>query len=239
MPIDGSESVLVVEAARLARVMMWPAGGNCAAGFYPVPPPRRDAFLAALLDGARFVPRTAELERDESLRQVIPYTLLYRDDGAWLWYQRPAKNGEARLAGRRSVGWAGHVNTGDLPARAAPDPGGARGASYAVRAAVARELSEEAGFWPRDYGPPEMVGLLDDRRDAVGRVHVGLVHVARVAPLTIPRVDPAEIAVWGWADADTLASVRMADPDRPWESWSALLLPSLARLGAADDPEPG
>jgi len=63
-----------------------------------------------------FKERTEELEKDESLKQVIPYFLVRRDD-QYLTARRKNTQGEKRLHGGRLIGFGGHLRAGDIKGR--------------------------------------------------------------------------------------------------------------------------
>lgn len=103
-----------------------------------------------------------EAEQDPSFKQVIPY-LLVRDRGRLFLMKRTRAGGDARLHERWSLGIGGHLN---------PDDGG-------VTEGLRREFAEEM---EADWEPePRLIGLLNDDREPVGKVHVGVVFVAEAA----------------------------------------------------------
>ncbi len=103
-----------------------------------------------------------EAEEDPTWKQVIPYLLL-RDRGRLFLMRRTSAGGDARLHERWSIGVGGHVG---------PDDGG-------IEAGLQREFHEElvADWQPR----PRLLGLLNDDRTPVGRVHLGIVFEAEAA----------------------------------------------------------
>jgi predicted NUDIX family phosphoesterase len=154
-----------------------------------------------------FRPRP-EMERDPSMKQVIPYLVL-RDGPRWFLMRRTRAGGDARLHERASIGVGGHMNPGDTD----------------VRAALRREWAEEldAGFTP-DF---RFVGLLNDDESDVGSVHLGAVYVAESGgrPVAVREIDKLSGA---FATSDEVEVVR----DR-LETWSALVFDALR----APDPE--
>ncbi len=105
-------------------------------------------------------------EDDPTHKQLIPYCVAMRADEVFVM-ERLSAGGEARLHGRLSVGIGGHVDR---------EPGGdARGA---VERARDREWDEEvdASAVPAWH----FVGTLNVDADAVGRVHLGVVYLARL-----------------------------------------------------------
>lgn len=128
------------------------------AGWYGLRTAALDEFVVAVERDGRFEPR-AEMERDPSFKQIIPYLVL-RDGARYFLMQRTAAGGDPRLHGRYSIGVGGHINPGD---------GGVLGG-------LRREWDEElvAEFMPEF----QLVALLNDDTTAVGAVHLGAVYVA-------------------------------------------------------------
>ena len=123
--------------------------------------------LARLLDPANhfFMDREAA-EQDPSHKQLIPYCI-FRCGGRILHYTRGKSGGESRLHAKISVGVGGHVNP--------VDTGGGKTGPDAYHAAVSREIDEELELW-QDH-PHRIIALLNDDSNAVGQVHLGIVHL--------------------------------------------------------------
>lgn len=165
-----------------------------------------DRYLARIRAHAVFKPR-GDVERDPSLKQIIPY-LIVRHTSRIFLFQRSTAGGEARLHGLYSIGVGGHINRGDV-----------EGAPDVIAAGLRRELEEElaiGGSWRA-----RLVGVLNDDSNSVGQVHFGLVHVV--------ETDTPAIAV----RASDALSGRLADPaevrelrDR-MESWSQLIFDAV------------
>jgi predicted NUDIX family phosphoesterase len=110
----------------------------------------------------------AEAEDDPTWKQVIPYLLL-RDDERLFLMRRTRAGGDARLHERWSIGVGGHLGPQDA----------------SVEAGLLREFHEEL---QADWHPLlRPVGLLNDDRTPVGRVHLGIVFEtdARGRPVTV------------------------------------------------------
>jgi predicted NUDIX family phosphoesterase len=60
-----------------------------------------------------FRERTEELEKDESVKQIIPYFLVRRGD-EYLTARRKNTGGDVRLHGGRLIGFGGHLRAGDI-----------------------------------------------------------------------------------------------------------------------------
>jgi predicted NUDIX family phosphoesterase len=201
--------ILVVPAAELDRLGRFQ--GFCADA---------DRYLDVLLaEGmAEFRPRSV-MEEDPSFKQIIPY-VVFRSGDMVFRYTRGKTQGEARLHAKCSIGVGGHVDEADADGLATLD---------AYEMALRRELDEEV-----EIGCPgtlRRVGLINDDATAVGRVHLGVVHVYE---LELPIVTPREE---GLADAGFVTLVELsADLDR-LESWSRIALESGVLGGRLHRPD--
>jgi predicted NUDIX family phosphoesterase len=126
-----------------------------------------DGHLEAILDPANnFFMDRGKAEDDPSFKQIIPYALFHHN-GKYLHYTRGKSGGESRLHAQGSVGVGGHINPVDERA----DPLGK--ATYL--AGVEREIDEELNITGGHQN--RIVGLLNDDNNAVGKVHLGVVHI--------------------------------------------------------------
>ena len=150
-----------------------------------------DRYVSVLLDPANtsYRPRH-EVENDPSYKQLIPYVLFCHDDGGTcetiFQYTRGMQQDESRLRGKRSIGIGGHISMIDSASN---------GASGAYAEGMARELAEEVSI-ETPYRE-QCIGLINDDETAVGRVHLGIVHVFDVQrPAVLAR--EAEIVDGGF-----------------------------------------
>jgi len=126
-----------------------------------------DAALAKLLDPAHhFFMDRAAAENDPTHKQLIPYCV-FRCGERILHYTRGKSGGESRLHAKLSVGVGGHVNP--------VDTGGGKTGAQAYHAAVTREIEEELEL-PEEHSH-RIIALLNDESNAVGQVHLGVVHL--------------------------------------------------------------
>jgi predicted NUDIX family phosphoesterase len=189
---QAAEQVLVVPRAALMGDPGW--HGLRADG--------TSGMLEAIRQTGTFRPR-AEMERDPSHKQVIPYLVLR--DGARVFLMRRTRAGaDQRLHDRYSIGVGGHINPGDLD----------------VAGALAREWREEldAVFVPAF----RLLGMLNDDTTDVGRVHVGVVFVADADGRAV-RVRETDKLSGAFASLDEAEAV--ADH---METWSSLLLEAIS-----------
>ena len=126
-----------------------------------------DRYISTLLDPSNnFFMDRETAEDDPSHKQIIPYSL-FRYRGSYLHYIRGKAGGESRLHAQGSLGIGGHINPVDERA----DPLG----RATCMAGVAREIDEELAL--PSQPEQQIVALLNDDSNAVGRVHLGFVHL--------------------------------------------------------------
>ena len=130
------------------------------------------------------------------------------------YYVRGKKAGEQRLVAKGSIGIGGHMNEADESLFAMDE--------QAYRAGVEREVNEEikidAPFEDR------IVALLNDDSTEVGRVHLGIVHVFKLAE---PKVEKREAMITGLT---FLLKEELLSRRETMETWSQICLDSLERL---------
>lgn len=173
-----------------------------------------EKYLRALLSRGNnfFLPR-AQAETDPTHKQIIPYALIAHGDTV-LHYVRGKKAGEQRLVAKGSIGIGGHMNDTDESLFAWDEE--------AYRAGVEREVNEEIAI----DSPFEdrIVALLNDDTTEVGQVHLGIVHVFRLAE---PKVQKREAMITNLSFLDREQLVAQRDN---LETWSQLCVDSLDRL---------
>jgi len=173
-----------------------------------------EKYLKAFLSRGNnfFLPRT-EAEINPVYKQIIPYAIIaFENDVAY--YVRGKKAGEQRLIAKGSIGIGGHMNETDESLFAMDE--------QAYRAGVEREIKEEikidTSFEDR------IVALLNDDTTEVGRVHLGIVHVFKLAE---PKVAKREAMITGLT---FLAKNELFARRETMETWSQICLDSLDRL---------
>jgi predicted NUDIX family phosphoesterase len=159
-----------------------------------------------------FFPR-AQAENDPTYKQIIPYVLLAFKNKV-LYYVRGKKAGEQRLVAKGSIGIGGHMNETDESLFALDE--------QAYRVGVEREVNEEIKI--DTQFEDRIVALLNDDATEVGRVHLGVVHVFKLAE---PKVEKREAMITNRAflTKDELMARRES-----LESWSQICVDSLDRL---------
>jgi predicted NUDIX family phosphoesterase len=173
-----------------------------------------EKYLRALLSRGNnfFLPR-AQAENDPTHKQIIPYAIIAHGDTV-LHYVRGKKAGEQRLVAKGSVGIGGHMNDTDESLFAWDE--------HAYRAGVEREVNEEITI--ETVFEDRIVALLNDDTTEVGRVHLGVVHVFRLAE---PRVAKREAMITNLA---FLTKEELRARRDNLETWSQLCVDSFDRL---------
>src|SRR5213595_3929721 len=159
-----------------------------------------------------FFPR-AQAENDPAYKQIIPYVLLAFENKV-LCYVRGKKAGEQRLVAKGSIGIGGHMNESDESLFAWDE--------QAYRAGVEREVNEEIKI--DTTFDDRIVALLNDDTTEVGSVHLGIVHVFKLAR---PKVQKREAMITGLT---FLPKEELRSRRETMETWSQICLDSLERL---------
>jgi predicted NUDIX family phosphoesterase len=173
-------------------------------------------YLDAILSRGNnfFLPRK-QAENDPTHKQIIPYALLAFRDKV-LFYVRGKKAGEQRLVAKGSIGIGGHMNQDDESLfNFAID-------EAAYRAGVEREVNEEIKIDTKF--DDKIVALINDDTTEVGQVHLGIVHVFKLAE---PKVEKREAMITSLAFLGKNELMARRDS---LETWSQLCLDSLDRL---------
>jgi predicted NUDIX family phosphoesterase len=169
-----------------------------------------DAFLSR---GNNFFLPRAQAEINPGYKQIIPYALV-AFEGKLVYYVRGKKAGEQRLVAKGSIGIGGHMNETDESLFALDE--------QAYRAGVAREVNEEIKI--NTPFEDRIVALLNDDTTEVGRVHLGVVHVFKLAE---PKVQKREAMI---TELTFLPREELLARRETMETWSRICLDSLERL---------
>ncbi|MGH2488879.1 MAG: NUDIX domain-containing protein, partial [Candidatus Limnocylindria bacterium] len=149
-------------------------------------------------------------EGDPRHKQLIPYVVV-RDAERVFLMERTDAGADARLHRRATIGVGGHLN----PVDDGPDPLGS---------GLRREWREELeANWEPEFTP---IGLLNDDRNPVGSVHLGIVFEVQAAGRPIGVRERHKLS-------GRMASV--AEVGSAWdrlETWSQLLADALWRRPA-------
>lgn len=193
-----NEKVLSVELTRLRQSF------DLSRQYWPI-----DVAVLNRLSYA-YVDRS-QAEADFSCKQLIPYALIFDQNGRICTYQRHGS--ELRLIGKLSAGIGGHVNDRD------------QGPTLYDRllSGLRREMREEIGL---SFSPSQItvLGMINEDESAVGRCHLGIVfkvHLDVCQKLSFSR----EIANPEWQRMEQL-------PLEHFELWSELAI-HLAKQGGS------
>lgn len=167
--------------------------------------------LRRLVAAGTYIPRDVA-EEDESYKQLIPYVVVkYVAPSHPNLYAAYSRTGvERRLHDRMSLGLGGHLTPAD---GVDIDPQGVWWGAH-------RELREELDIRNSTIDDVTNVGWLNDRSDAVGRVHLGIVYVVTSATVAAARDPAGEVRRLHYMTAEM---ARRLQPDS-WENWSRLLI---------------
>lgn len=204
MPEVETENVLVVPAALLHEL-----------GYFQGFTADMARYLDSLLHSsqASYRPR-GQMEDDPDFKQLIPYVVFRHVDSdgrtTVFQYTRGTGQGEGRLHRKRSIGVGGHISSDDLREDGSGNP---------YEEGLRRELDEEVEI--RTTHDTRCVGLINDDETAVGRVHLGVVHVCDVAEAEVYSRE-SEIVDAGFRPIEEL----FAQIDQ-FETWSQICLRAL------------
>jgi predicted NUDIX family phosphoesterase len=238
------ERVLCVRARDL-----WEMLGNFQ-GFRPITNPHHglrtdyDLLLGGSCEMA-WLERTSA-EQDPSWKQLIPYVVFGHllpppdpnevqvmrkppEPVEIFHYRRSKGQGESRLHDKLSIGVGGHINPVDVnPESANPSVPTMPIKSFDPKDAywrgLRRELDEELHNRHSVWSEPKLKGLIFDGSNAVGDVHLGMVHTillderAQIEPKDPNMADP------DWSFVPSLQRMENL------ESWTEILLPHLSGL---------
>ena len=169
-----------------------------------------DAFLSR---GNNFFLSRSEAEITPAYKQIIPYALIAFENKV-AYYVRGKKAGEQRLVAKGSIGIGGHMNETDESLFAMDE--------QAYRAGVEREVNEEIKIDTRF--DDRIVALLNDDTTEVGRVHLGIVHVFKLAE---PKLEKREAMITGLT---FLSKEELLSRRETMETWSQICLDSIDSL---------
>jgi predicted NUDIX family phosphoesterase len=171
-------------------------------------------YLPTILDPANnhFLGRDLA-EEDPSFKQIIPYAI-FRHEDRFLHYVRGGKSGEKRLAAKGSIGIGGHINDTDYAASSLDRD------TYSI--GVEREIDEELNI-EGDH-TQEVLGLINDDSNEVGKVHLGVVHLFT---LESAQVTAGEDNI---ESLEFLTLEQLQSRHDRLETWSQICVDGLARL---------
>jgi len=176
-----------------------------------------DRYLERLVRGKKpeYMDRP-EAEKNTQYKQLIPYVIIAHED-KYLCYQRGKRAGEQRLVNKVSIGIGGHINPCDNQT-----PLFLKNYSEIYENAVEREVTEEITV--ECEHEDTIVGLLNDDSNEVGQVHLGIIHLWRLAE---PNVKKREQMI---CQLSFMTETEMLKIKDNMETWSQLCLENLGEL---------
>jgi len=198
-----NENVLVIRRSLFDQLGSF-QGINFESGKY------LDAFLSR---GNNFFLSRPEAENNPAYKQIIPYALIAFGNSV-VYYVRGKKAGEQRLVAKGSIGIGGHMNESDESLFALDE--------QAYRVGVEREVNEEIKI--DTQFDDRIVALLNDDTTDVGRVHLAIVHVFKLAE---PKVEKREAMITGLT---FLTKEELVARRESLETWSQSCVDSLDQL---------
>jgi predicted NUDIX family phosphoesterase len=143
----------------------------------------RVALITGLISSLYTTMRRGDAEEDVSFKQPIPYCIIRRHGEVFL-YRRLSGGGETRLHDKLSIGVGGHMN--DIPQL--------KSFEAILQENLERELEEELEILTttRNF---TTIGLINDDKDQVGKVHIGLLVILDIdvdATVNVRETDQLE-----------------------------------------------
>lgn len=154
------------------------------------------------------------MEDDPEYKQIIPYCVI-RKGNKYLTYARAKGSGETRLLGSRSLGFGGHID-----AQLFHD----NTVSGRISEAANRELEEEIGLLGADVVEGQALGIINNDKDAVGEVHIGIYLEYIVSDNWEPKQREAGVADLQWLTLDELCEYSES-----YEMWSQMLISHIEK----------
>lgn len=179
-------------------------------------------FQEILSENVMILPRYIA-ETSKIVRHPIPYVMICRNGGdEVLVYRRGKGVGESRLSGNSSVGVGGHVDlVGDL-LKYSMD-GDTFDPMKAISYTVTKEIGEELGIRvsPDDN---ELVGILRDDSNEVGKVHLGWLmihHLDESIDSDSLKFIEEELETVGWMN---IKEIDVECDELNFENWSKIAI---------------
>ena len=166
-------------------------------------------IIKDLTEKRGFFVRRGKAEKDESIRQLIPYVVVQDERGLYLLVKRLKAQTESRLHGFYSIGIGGHVNDKD------------EGHSPWLKflSGMEREVDEEISV--ENYNWPKYLGLIRENTTPVNRVHLGVVFT-----ITAKVNGVKEITKFSW---EMVKLDELREKYDEMESWSKLIFDTIEK----------
>lgn len=154
-------------------------------------------------NNAKFILRS-KAEKDSRYKQLIPYAII-KNRNRFLAYKRGMNISEKRLANNLSIGFGGHITTKDNDF-----------SNPNYEKCLLRELREEIHLTSMRQN--NIVGMLNDDSNDVGRVHLGIVHLIVTDDIMVKPLEK-EIQDLVYWDLETILNKY-----QQFENWSKICI---------------
>ncbi|PAK28262.1 hypothetical protein CJ467_21530 [Bacillus velezensis] len=152
--------------------------------------------------------RRGDAEKDQSCKQPIPYAVLQKGDQVFA-YERLRKGGEKRLHDQLSIGVGGHMNITE-----------ATNFWEAIDENLRRELSEEL-FISTSNLNLEVVGIINDDLNEVGKVHLGIMIIVKLPENTEVSVRETDQLKGFWLNEQDFDNPAVFNRLESWSKYVA------------------
>lgn len=165
------------------------------------------------IDNSFSIMRRGDAEEDFNYKQPIPYAVLKRGNDVFI-YERLTGGGEKRLHNQLSLGVGGHMN-------------GVENYSFndLLYENLNRELDEELYISNKEFDI-NIIGLINDDENEVGRVHIGLLAIIELSNDVDVRVKEVNQLKGGWIQIKDLINDDIYNDLETWSQFVADLLNS-------------
>jgi len=154
--------------------------------------------------------RRPDVETDPNYKQLIPYVILNHKD-TFFSYRRGKPITEERLLGNYSIGIGGHISVNDPSFF-----------SIGYEEGLCREMTEEIEIESKHE--MKLVALLNDDTNEVGKVHFGVIHIAR---LDAPFVTAKEKSI---NKVKFVSIPELKKSIHKYENWSKICIDHIEKL---------
>lgn len=155
--------------------------------------------------------KRGEAEDNPAFKQLIPYGIIKKGDQVFV-YDRLSGAGETRLHGKSSIGVGGHMNY--IEETELMD---------LIIENLTREIGEEIKL-DREFSRVEVVGIINDDSDEVGKVHLGILVIIEVPENSTVEVKETDTLEGSFVDIEKLKS---GEYENKLENWSIVALEVL------------
>ena len=169
----------------------------------------KEEIVNTILDNQAFMHRD-DAEYDFDHKQIIPYVAI-RNGNNYLLLKRLSRQTEKRLHHKYSLGIGGHIN---------PHHSSEHDDNIILKG-LYRELNEEVSLGPQDT--MDFVGIINDERNSVSRVHLGLFYILNVLSPEYKVLETDKMTA-RWVQTDDLESYY-----DDLETWSQIVYDQYIR----------